>query len=454
MTINLPEKVNNIIRTLEAAGHEAYAVGGCVRDLILDRKPEDWDITTSATPDMVKKLFRRTFDTGIAHGTVTVLSDGGSFEVTTYRVDGAYTDKRRPEEVTFTSSLTEDLRRRDFTINAIAMNEREGLVDPHGGLLDIEQKLIRCVGSADERFSEDALRMMRAVRFAAQLGYEIEENTRQAITSHAASIKDISAERVRDELVKLALSPNPHFLRLLYSLGLTTHFFPEFDLCMETEQNNPHHCYSVGEHILESMKYVAADKSLRLTMMLHDIGKPLTRSVNEKTGFDRFHGHPQQGAEIAKKIMRRLKFDNDTIDRVYRLVYHHDYDIDINPDIDLRHFKITDRYVRRAVSVIGADLYPLFIDVKIADIRAQSEYFQAEKLAYMERARQVYERIMAANECVSLKELAVNGKDLTDGGIASGPRIGQILRAMLDDVIEYPEHNKRGYLLANLQKYM
>lgn len=250
MRIQLPEKVTKIIETLEAAGFEAYAVGGCVRDSILGRKPDDWDITTSAKPDQVKHLFQRTVDTGIKHGTVTVLLEREGFEVTTYRIDGAYEDGRHPSEVSFTASLREDLRRRDFTINAMAYNDKEGLVDLYGGLTDLEAGVIRCVGKAVERFDEDALRMLRAVRFSAQLGFWIEEETRAAIRLLAPNLQKISAERIQVELVKLVTSPHPDYLRTAYELGITAQILPEFDLCMETPQRHKHHCYDVGEHIL------------------------------------------------------------------------------------------------------------------------------------------------------------------------------------------------------------
>ena len=253
MQIQLPDKVHHIINTLEEAGYEAYAVGGCVRDSILGRKPDDWDITTSAKPEEIKRLFPRTVDTGIKHGTVTVLLGGEGFEVTTYRVDGVYEDGRHPSEVTFTASLKEDLKRRDFTINAMAYNARTGLVDLYGGLADIENRVIRCVGIAGERFDEDALRMLRAVRFSAQLSFRIEEATGEAVKALAPNLQKISAERIQVELVKLVTSPNPDYLRTAYELGITAQILPEFDLCMETPQRHKHHCYDVGEHILHSM---------------------------------------------------------------------------------------------------------------------------------------------------------------------------------------------------------
>ena len=256
LKILLPEKVNPIIKTIQAAGFEAYAVGGCVRDSILGRIPDDWDITTSAKPEDIKKLFKRTIDTGIEHGTVTVMLDKEGFEVTTYRIDGEYEDSRHPKEVTFTSNLREDLRRRDFTINAMAYNDEVGLVDIFGGILDIEQKIIRCVGNAKERFTEDALRMMRAVRFSAQLGYDIAPETKEAIKELAPTLKKISAERIQVELIKLVVSNNPDFLRIAYETGITAQVLWEFDLCMKTEQKNPHHMYSVGEHTLWAMKHI------------------------------------------------------------------------------------------------------------------------------------------------------------------------------------------------------
>lgn len=239
MKITLPYKVEQIIRTIQGAGFDAYAVGGCIRDSILGRTPSDWDITTSARPEEVKKLFPRTVDTGIRHGTVTVMIQKEGFEVTTYRIDGEYEDSRHPKEVTFTANLTEDLKRRDFTVNAMAYNDKEGLIDVFGGMKDIEEKIIRCVGEAAERFSEDALRVMRAVRFSAQLGYTIDEKTKDAIKELAPTLKNISAERIQTELIKIAVSPNPDYLRIAYETGVTKAIFPEFDRMMETEQNNP-----------------------------------------------------------------------------------------------------------------------------------------------------------------------------------------------------------------------
>lgn len=323
MKIEIPQKAAQILQTLNEAGYEAYVVGGCVRDSILNREPGDWDITTSALPEQVKALFRRTVDTGIQHGTVTVMIEKEGFEVTTYRVDGEYHDGRHPEKVTFTRSLEEDLKRRDFTINAMAYHPEHGLVDLFGGMEDIDKKIIRCVGNPVERFTEDALRMLRAVRFSAQLGFEVEENTKAALSRMSGNLEHVSAERIQTELVKLLVSTHPDYLRTAWETGLTREFLPEFDACMETEQNTPHHCYSVGEHILKSLTEIEADRLLRTTMLLHDIAKPVVKKTDEN-GRDHFKTHGSAGEKLAGKILRRLKFDNATIRSTCRLIRYHD----------------------------------------------------------------------------------------------------------------------------------
>ena len=438
--ILLPEKVNMIIKTIQAAGFEAYAVGGCVRDSILGRIPDDWDITTSAKPLEIKKIFKRTIDTGIQHGTVTVMVDKEGFEVTTYRIDGEYEDSRHPREVTFTSNLREDLRRRDFTINAMAYNEEVGLVDIFGGISDIEKKTIRCVGDAKERFTEDALRMMRAVRFSAQLGYSIEEGTKEAIKELAPNLKNISAERIQVELVKLVVSNNPDYLKIAYETGITRQVLPEFDICMETEQNNPHHKYSVGEHILHAMKNIEADKALRLSMLFHDMGKAKTKTQDEQ-GIDHFYGHNEISHEITEEVLKRLRFDNDTIYKVKNLVYFHDY-----------HPALTDKSVRKFITKIGKELVPSYLLVQRADVLAQSEYKREEKLAKIDEVSKIFDGIIERGECLSLKDLAVNGKDLIEHGIKPGKEMGEILEHFLEMVIANPSLNEKEILLNNLPK--
>ena len=440
MLIHLPEDVKAILHTLQEAGYEAYAVGGCIRDSLLGRRPDDWDITTSAKPQETKALFGKTIDTGIQHGTVTVMRHGRGYEVTTYRVDGEYEDGRHPKEVTFTASLKEDLRRRDFTVNAMAYNEEDGLVDLFGGRQDLEQKIIRCVGEANERFEEDALRIMRAVRFSAQLGFSIEERTKEAIRGHAERLRQVSAERIQVELTKLVISPNPDFLRIAWETGITAVVLPEFDRLMEQPQNNPHHCFSVGEHTLHAMQAVRPDKCLRLAMLLHDVAKPLCLTTDAE-GIDHFHGHAQKGERMAAQILKRLRYDNHTTELVSRLVKWHD--VAIAPE---------KKAVRRAASRMGKELFPLILEVKAADLAAQSDYQRAEKREWLERLRSLYEEIEREGDCLTIKDLAVNGRDLIQAGITPGPQLGLALQQLLEIVLEDPEKNTREYLLSSLPK--
>jgi tRNA nucleotidyltransferase (CCA-adding enzyme) len=455
MNFHMPQKVNDIINELNRHGFEAYAVGGCVRDLVLGREPEDWDITTSAKPQEVKRIFRRTVDTGIVHGTVTVLLDKDHYEVTTYRLDGVYEDNRHPKEVSFTSSLSEDLKRRDFTINAMAFNEKEGFIDLFGGLKDIERGLIRCVGSAEERFNEDALRILRAVRFSAQLGFEIEEATMRAVKEKAANLKNISAERIRAELTKLLLSEHPDRLRMLYETGITGIVLPEFDAMMVTQQKNIHHIYSVGEHTIravaevgegmegqEASVYGLREKTiLRWTMLLHDIEKPGTISLG-KDGQNHYYGHQEKGAVTAEIILRRLKFDNDTIGSVVHLIRWHDY-----------RFVLTPAGMRKAASKIGKDYMELLFEVNRADTSAKNPAHTQEKYQRLEAARKLFSEIIQKGDCISLKELAINGRDLMELGLKPGKLLGDILNRLLAAVLEKPELNRHEALI-NMAKQM
>lgn len=434
MKMNLPENVNFIIEKLYEEGFEAYAVGGCVRDSLLGRKPQDWDITTSAKPEQVKEIFGHTIDTGIEHGTVTVMLDHVGYEVTTYRIDGEYEDARHPKEVIFTSNLLLDLERRDFTINAMAYNHREGLVDAFDGIGDLKRKTIKCVGCALDRFLEDALRMFRAVRFAAQLGFEIENETKSAIQKLAPTISKVSAERIQVELVKLLTSDHPEMMRTLYELGLTAVFMPEFDEMMKTSQQSKHHIYSVGEHTIKTLENVRADKVLRLSMLLHDVAKPVCITVDE-IGENHFKGHPQQGEKMARTILRRLKFDNKTTDSVCCLVKNHDD----RP-------AITERNVRRAMSRMNVELFPLLFEVKRADTLGQSDYQRQEKLQYICDYENMYKQVLEKKQCISKKDLAINGRDLIDMGMETGKQLGKVLDELFEMVLEDPQLNTREKL--------
>lgn len=438
--IELPKNVKFIIDTLESAGYEAYIVGGCVRDSILGRMPNDWDITTSAKPLETKALFKKTFDTGIKHGTISVLLGKEIYEVTTYRIDGEYEDARHPKEVTFTAELKEDLLRRDFTINAMAYNPTNGLVDLYGGLDDLNNGVIRCVGNPHDRFSEDALRIMRAVRFAAQLNYSIEEKTQAAIKELAPTLSKISAERIQSELIKLIVSDHPEFLKIAWELGITKVILPEFDRAMESEQNNPNHAYSVGEHTLKVMQSLPADKVMRLAGLFHDIGKMDTKTTDEK-GVDHFYGHPEVSAKIAAEVFNRLKFDNDTKAKVCRLVESHDWFIGASPS-----------HIRRYVNRIGEEFFPMIFDFNKADIMAQSFYNREEKLEDLETLKEAYLKVKEAGDCLSIKNLAVTGSDVINAGVPAGPKVGTILKKLLEDVLDDPSKNTKEYLLSRVDR--
>ena len=440
MKIELPEKVENIIENLQLHGFEAYAVGGCVRDSILCREPQDWDITTSARPEQVKEIFLRTIDTGIEHGTVTVMLGKEGFEVTTYRVDGQYDDSRHPKEVTFTRSLEEDLKRRDFTINAMAYNDDRRLVDIFGGMNDLNRHLIRCVGDPWERFNEDALRILRAVRFASQLSCTIEPETAEAIKDLAPNLVNISAERIQAELVKLLTSEHPEMLQEAYLLGITKVILPEWDEMVGVEQNTPHHKYDVADHTLHAIRNVKKDKVLRLTMLFHDMGKPLMKTTDEK-GVDHFKGHALVSEELARSIMRRLKFDNDTTKKVTKLVCYHDYRIEATP-----------QNVRRAMNRIGVELFPYYLAVRLADVKAQSPYRRKEKIENIIQMRELYQEAVINDDPVTLRQLAVTGKDLMSVGMKADRRLGETLNKLLELVIDHPEMNHKDTLCQYVQE--
>lgn len=443
LKIKMPVQAKKIIDMLEQSGCEAYIVGGCVRDAILGREPMDWDITTSASPLEIKEIFSYTIDTGIEHGTVTVMMDHQPFEVTTYRIDGKYEDHRRPNEVQFTKCLREDLLRRDFTINAMAYNDQEGLVDMYHGMEDLQKKIIRCVGTAEERFDEDALRILRALRFQAQLGFEIEEKTQEAIRKQARFLQDISAERIQAELDKLLVSDHPEVLVNAYELGVTKIILPEFDRMMETPQNNPHHQYNVGIHTIESMKKIEADHILRWTMLLHDCGKPEARVEGKDK--DHFKMHSVIGEKVARKVLRRLKFDNHTLRQVSKLVLWHD-----------RRFgnenEINKKTVRRWASELGPELFEKLMKIQKADIEAQSEYRREQKEIIFAETKKFFKEIIEEKECLSIKNLAVNGSDLIKEGMPQGKELGEMLSWLLEKVLEDPSLNTKDTLMRLVEE--
>jgi tRNA nucleotidyltransferase (CCA-adding enzyme) len=359
------------------------------------------------------------------------------YEVTTFRIDGEYTDHRRPDGVTFTRELSEDLLRRDFTINAMAYNDESGVVDLYGGLGDLENGVIRCVGEPDDRFDEDALRIMRAVRFAAQLGFTIEEKTREAAAKHAPELANVSAERIETELTKLLLSPYPEKIIDMYELGITREVLPEFDRMMETPQNSPFHKFDVGRHTVEVIKNVPATKVMRYAALLHDIGKPDCKTTDEG-GVDHFKGHAVRSEEMVEPILRRLKMDNDTIRDVKKIVYWHDYGIS---------GKTTKKSLRRMLSKMGAQYFDSFIAIRRADMAGQSDYLADWKAKVLEELIQSHDEIIAEGNALTLKDLAIGGADLKTLGIQPGPEMGRILNDLLDKVLEDPTINTKEQLI-------
>lgn len=433
--IETPENVSYIIDTLTSEGYEAYAVGGCIRDTILGLIPGDWDITTSALPMEIKGLFRRTVDTGIKHGTVSVLIDKESYEVTTYRIDGEYEDNRHPKEVEYTSNLIEDLKRRDFTINSMAYNKEDGLIDPYNGLADLEKRLIKCVGNPKDRFSEDALRTLRAIRFSAQLDFSIENHTKEMICEMAHLINNISKERIQLELDKILVSNNPEKIVAIYETGLSDYILPEFNLMMNTSQNSIYHKYSVGEHTLIVMKNTRNDHYLRWAAFLHDVGKPYTRSKDEG-GKHHFKNHDNEGALIASRILKDLRFDNKTVDIVTRLVKYHNIKICLSKDS-----------VRKSIALMGKDIYQYFIELYYADLLAKSDFAIELNMGNYEYIKNTYKEIITDNDPLSLKDLDIKGGDLMDIGISQGKQIGAILDKLFNMVLENPDLNRKDYLI-------
>lgn len=432
----IPQEALVIINRLEVAGYEAYVVGGCVRDLLMGREPNDWDITTSAKPEEVKEVFEKTYDTGIEHGTVTVILDTEHYEVTTYRIEGEYKDFRRPDHVSFVEDIALDLSRRDFTMNAIAYHPDRGFVDPYNGMKHIKEQRIKSVREAKERFEEDALRILRGIRFSAQLDFQIESNTIKGIEECRHLLEYISKERVRDEFLKICLSDNPAHINKLYELGLLEYIMPELIVAYKTAQNNPHHIYDVAHHSIVAMENVPKDPVLRMSALLHDIGKPLTKTTDKK-GVDHFYDHPMRSVELSKHILKDLRFDNQTIRDVCMLVKNHDY--------HLTH-KVNRVLIKKLLDEMGEELFDKLMSLQIADAKAQNPAKLAPKLVQVEEVKALKQSIVEQNECYSLKNLALNGGDLIKLGIPKGKRVGEMLDKLLEYVMKNASKNTKEEL--------
>lgn len=439
MEIKLPKEVKYIIEILNQNGYEAYIVGGCVRDCLLSVEPKDWDITTNALPEDILKLFKHTVPTGLKHGTVTVILNEKQFEVTTFRIDGEYLDNRHPKEVIFTDSLTEDLSRRDFTINAMAYNESIGLVDKFNGQKDLNSKIIRAVGDPDLRFNEDALRELRAVRFSSQLNFDIDKDTFISILKNAALIQKISAERIKDELCKILLTSKPSKgIRLLKDTKLLNYILPELTLTVNFNQQNPHHDKDVFEHILSVLDNTPQDLTLRLSALLHDVGKPKCFSVDKK-GIGHFYGHNIVSAELSEKILKRLKFDNSTIKKIYILTKEH-----------MSHFdKVKPLTVKRFINRVDKENIDSLFALIYADIKGHKPPYDFDKV---DKLKSETYRILQENLPLCIKDLDITGYDLMEIGYKKGKELGDILNKLLNKVLEDPTLNTKEKLLRIAEK--
>ena len=435
--INIPADANELIHTLQNNGHSAYIVGGCVRDSILGRTPHDYDICTSATPSEMLEIFKdkKIIETGLQHGTVTVVVNGEPYEITTYRIDGIYSDNRRPDTVTFTDKLVEDLRRRDFTINAMAYNDEEGLIDPFNGMEDIKYKKISCVGRAEDRFGEDALRILRAIRFAAQLEFAIMHGTDWEIHKQYKNLENISIERINSEFCKIASSDDFCVELLLYK-DVFSLFIPELKDMFDFPQNNPWHIWDVFGHTIHAVEYCDSDDLVvRLAVFFHDFGKPHSYQDGED-GIRHFKGHGKVSADMTDSIMKRLRFDNETRNNVVELVYYHDAT-----------FEVGKKYVKRWLNKIGEKQFRRLLQVKKADNKAQNLELLSDRIKELSEIEALIDEVLQEDECFSLKDLAVNGKDLIGIGYKTGKELGNTLNRLLQLVIDGDCPNEKEKLL-------
>ena len=433
--IKVPNEAQYIIDTLEKNGYEAYVVGGCVRDAVLGKEPKDWDVCTLALPEQTIKCFegQPIIETGLKHGTITIMINHQPFEITTYRIDSIYCDNKTSDRIGLVNSLKEDLSRRDFTINAMAYSPSRGLVDFFDGIADIKDHIIRCVGDADKRFQEDALRIMRALRFASVLGFDIEDETAAAMFRNKESLMSIAVERISSEINKLVIGQNIGDL-LLYYTPVIEIIIPEIKDMIGFEQNNSYHHLDVWKHTIASVSNAPADKDLRLTMLFHDIAKP--QCYTESGSVGHFYGHPQVSSDMAKEILWRLKYDNDTIETVTQLILYHDTDI-----LPRR------KHIKRWLNRIGEKRLRQLIEVKRADTLAQSTIYRKEKMSTFDKIFLMLDEIIGQQLCFSLRDLAVNGRDLIIIGVPEGVEVGKMLNRLLEMVIDELIENDKDELI-------
>ena len=438
--LDLPAHAARAIAQLEDAGFETWAVGGCVRDSLRGAAPHDWDLCTAARPEQMQAVFagERVLETGAKHGTLTLLTDGGPLEITTFRADGGYSDGRHPDGVRFVAHIEDDLARRDFTVGAMAWHPERGLCDPFGGLDDLQEGVLRAVGDPDARFQEDALRILRAVRFASQLGFAVEPETAAAMRRQLARLDCVAAERVRAELTGLLCGRFAQRALLAFR-DVIGYVLPELVPMFDCDQQNPHHKYDVWEHSVRAAGQVPAEPALRWAMLLHDCGKPACKTVDER-GVGHFYGHPKASHAIAEPLLRRLRFSAEETGRILLLVEQHDRPLGDSPKL-----------VRRRLCQIGEARFRDLLALKKGDAVGQGTH--PEDIAWLCGIAQLLEEVLAADACFSLRQLAVNGDDMVSLGL-SGPAVGEMLRALLDAVIDGQADNTRDALLLRARARM
>ncbi len=440
MKLRLTEGVKNILSRLESGGFSAFVAGGAVRDMLMGRTPHDYDIATNALPSEVKELFPKTIDTGIKHGTVTVVENHIGYEITTFRRESAYSDGRHPDSVEFVNSAREDCARRDFTINSMMYSPTRGFVDCFGGRKDINARVIRCVGDSETRFREDALRMLRAVRFGAALSFELDGELKKAVKKCAPLVKNVSSERILGEINRIILSDNPDYIRALHELGLLIYIIPELDRCFGEPQHNKYHIYDVGEHTMQTIKNTQPDLAVRWAALMHDVGKPCCSSV-DSNGTIHFYGHHRESRSITEDVLHRLRMDSDTIKDVSILVENHD--VRIEPLFPA---------VKRMMSKTGRELFEKLLRLQTADNMAKNPVHLPEKLQKLDAVYNIYREIIAEKQPYLISHLVVNGRDLIKLGYKTGREIGDTLKALLNEVIIKPELNDREYLLERARE--
>lgn len=463
MLKNIPDEALRSLEILNKNGFEAFVVGGCVRDSILGKIPNDWDITTNATPEQVREIFEKenkcsVWDSGIKHGTVTIVLDGFSIECTTYRIETEYEDNRHPKEVIFASNLEDDLARRDFTINALAWSPVDGFVDNYNGLNDLEQGIIRAVGIADERMTEDALRMMRAIRFSAKLGFEIDKELEESLIKNSYLLENISKERIRDELCKTLMSDNPMYVKKFHETGLMKYICPELDALFDCAQNNKH-IFDVGNHTIKTLENSSKDLEFRVALLLHDVGKPLVKKQNEKTGFDQFIHHDKYSYFLSKTILKDLKFTSENIKNISNIIKFHDFALNIEPNTYKIHRKLADLIVNNPE--LDKKFFDYFIEMKKCDLNGKNlnEPKIQKDIKVINMLEKELNSILDGPH--KIKDLAVNGNDLLGlekvdkkgiKHICKGKTIGELLKILQEEVINGTENSKENLMELSKKK--